>query len=422
MYNFPKNNNKRKKLAILLFLLFSAATLPLLFRTPAKNSGREGREEDAAAKTVGSPKTETDAESGAESNSASGDLTGRSGTDAETDSETDVETKKKRKVAAYVKSASSKKDSKRDKIFPYLSLQIEEIGAEKEENASRKREVTLGKDRVVIKHPARLSLRFHKNNSTYSEKQIRVSIGTQTFTRPEFPFNFNSSEEETAIRWFLEGEGGSASEKSGVHSHLFIADGTPPQLKYKIVDSRISSKGAVSAAAKLRLIPDDKNGSGVKEIMWRLQNEEAWKKYQSSLTLADTFGAKESEKLYFFATDLAGNRSREVSISFSIDKTPPFLPELFVNFNNRGEIMVPKNGIVIPNIEEGATLEYRVNEENFKKIRTGQTLFLPENSTSSITIKISDEVGNFNQKIYKVKSDTRPPSTKIIINGKEVPL
>jgi len=294
-------------------------------------------------------------------------------------------------------------------------LQMEVLGSE---NLNKKNLVLISnKQKTLLKHPAHLKFTLINANGTSSNQPLNIKFNQSGFTKQKTPFTWEPPAGNNSISWYLTDQN---SQPNRAISHFFYLDGTPPRLKFKIEGSPLTPNHTVSPGASLKLKAVDESENGIKKIIWRKKNENSWRTYREPLVLKNLMENNRVE-IIASAIDKADNHSIPNNFTFTIDAVAPSIPDLFPGTAENSTLLIPPAGVVIPRLEADTKLYYRLDEGKYINIQTGQTLKIPPDSIHNLTLRASDAVGNSTEKRYKLKSDTTPPYTRILINGSHPP-
>jgi len=106
-----------------------------------------------------------------------------------------------------------------------------------------------------------------------------------------------------------------------------------------------------------------------------------------------------------------GNQTQVQTYSFRINSTPPQLPTVFQGLQE--PFRVPREGLSVADYPKGAIVEYKLDDSDFRKLEPGDRIIVDKEGEHTITIRVTDEVGNVTEKTYKVLVDNTPPTSTL---------
>ncbi|MEQ9366843.1 MAG: Ig-like domain repeat protein [Leptospirales bacterium] len=203
-----------------------------------------------------------------------------------------------------------------------------------------------------------------------------------------------------------------AGNKNTVRTRQLMIDSTAPTVRGTVVNSKVTRSGAVGKDAKLSLSAKD-GGTGVKSILWRAGREGEWREYEAPIALAGLTG--DGQRLIEYkAVDRIENETVSGIFSYTIDTTAPAIPVILPAQAAGDEpILVRRDSLEVPPLEEGSTLEYRLDDGSYAPLQPGQKIPLPESGEHELTLRVTDELGNVRETTYRIKVDMTPPVTTI---------
>ncbi|MCR9142066.1 MAG: hypothetical protein NXI24_07425 [bacterium] len=203
-----------------------------------------------------------------------------------------------------------------------------------------------------------------------------------------------------------------AGNKNTPRTRQLMIDSTAPTVRSTVVNSKVTRSGAVGKDAKLSLSAKD-SGTGVKSIMWRPGRDGEWQQYTAPIALAKLSG--DGQRLIEYkATDRIENETISSIFSYTIDTTAPSIPVILPEQAEDAEpILVRRDSLEVPPLEEGSTLEYKLDDGSYAPLKPGQKIPLPESGEHTLTLRTTDELGNVRETTYRIKVDVTPPVTTI---------
>lgn len=203
-----------------------------------------------------------------------------------------------------------------------------------------------------------------------------------------------------------------AGNKNTARTRQLMIDSTAPTVKGHVVNSKTTRTGAVGADAKLSLSAQD-SGTGVKSIMWRAGREGAWQEYTTPIALADISG--DGQRLIEYkAMDRIDNETISNIFSYTIDTVAPSIPVILPDQAEGSDpLLVRRDSLEVPPLEEGSTLEYKLDDGSYAPLKRGEKIPLPESGEHTLTLRVTDELGNVREQVYRIKVDITPPVTTI---------
>ena len=203
-----------------------------------------------------------------------------------------------------------------------------------------------------------------------------------------------------------------AGNKNTARTRQLMIDSTAPTVKSTVVNSKVTRNGAVGKDAKLALSAKD-SGTGVKSILWRPGRDGEWQEYTAPIALAELTG--DGQRLIEYkAIDRIDNETISNIFSYTIDTTAPAIPTILPEQKEGDEpILVRRDSLEVPPLEEGSTLEYKLDDGSYAPLKPGQKIPLPESGEHDLTLRVTDELGNVRETTYRIKVDITPPVTTI---------
>ncbi|MBX7056668.1 MAG: hypothetical protein K1X75_01290 [Leptospirales bacterium] len=211
------------------------------------------------------------------------------------------------------------------------------------------------------------------------------------------------------VRWYSVDRAGN---RSAEQVRAIRIDSTPPKLQFALSGTRTGPMLEVGGGATLALSASDE-GCGVESLQWRRGAQEAWQPYVSPLPLRDLAFEGGRGLIEYRATDRLQNETPIESFQYLLDLTPPALPRMFGDAAPGESVLINRQGIRFPAVEKGATLEYRLNDESFSIAPQEQPLILDREGPATLTIRVTDAVGNSQQRSFTLNIDLRSPETEI---------
>lgn len=208
------------------------------------------------------------------------------------------------------------------------------------------------------------------------------------------------------IEWYAVDRAGN---KSPISIRKVLLDSTAPSLVRSIEGSKVAVDGSVSATAKVALTARDE-GTGLDKIQWRSGTEGEWKTYESAIAL-ESIATNDAGVIQYKAKDKIGNETTVQTYSFRIDRVPPQAPTVFQGLTE--PFRIPADGISVADFPKNAVVEYKVDNSDFRKLEPGQKIIIEQEGEHTVTIRVTDEVGNVTEKSYKVLVDNTPPQSKL---------
>ncbi len=203
-----------------------------------------------------------------------------------------------------------------------------------------------------------------------------------------------------------------AGNKNTARTRQLMIDSTAPTVKSTVVNSKVTRNGAVGKDAKLSLSAKD-SGTGVKSILWRPGRDGEWQEYTAPIALAELTGDGQ-RVIEYKAIDRIENETVSNIFSYTIDTTAPAIPVILPEQKEGDEpILVRRDSLEVPPLEEGSTLEYKLDDGSYAPLKPGQKIPLPESGEHDLTLRVTDELGNVRETTYRIKVDITPPVTTI---------
>jgi hypothetical protein len=203
-----------------------------------------------------------------------------------------------------------------------------------------------------------------------------------------------------------------AGNKNTPRTRQLMIDSTAPTVRGAVVNSKVTRNGAVGKDAKLALSAKD-SGTGVKSIMWRPGRDGQWQEYSAPIALAELEGDGQ-QLIEYKAIDKIDNETISNIFSYTVDTTAPAIPVILPEQAEGDEpILVRRDSLEVPPLEEGSTLEYKLDDGSYAPLQPGQKIPLPESGEHELTLRVTDELGNVRETTYRIKVDITPPVTTI---------
>lgn len=199
-----------------------------------------------------------------------------------------------------------------------------------------------------------------------------------------------------------------AGNKSPISIRKVFLDSTAPSL-VRTIEGKVATDGSVAATAKAVLTARDE-GTGLDKIEWRSGTEGEWKVYESAIAL-ETIAQNDAGVIQYKAKDKIGNETTVQTYSFRIDRVPPQAPTVFQGLTE--PFRIPAEGISVADFPKNAVVEYKVDNSDFRKLEPGQKIIIEQEGEHTVTIRVTDEVGNVTEKTYKVLVDNTPPKSTL---------
>lgn len=199
-----------------------------------------------------------------------------------------------------------------------------------------------------------------------------------------------------------------AGNKSPISIRKVLLDSTAPTL-VRSIDGKVAADGSVSANSKVQLTARDE-GTGLDKIEWRSGTEGEWKTYESAIAL-ESIAQNDAGVIQYKAKDKIANETSIQTYSFRIDRVAPQPPTVFQGLTE--PYRVPADGITVSDFPKNAVVEYKVDNSDFRKLEPGQKIIIEQEGDHTVTIRVTDEVGNVTEKTYKVQVDNTPPKSQL---------
>ncbi|NLG16291.1 MAG: hypothetical protein GX556_03040 [Fibrobacter sp.] len=199
----------------------------------------------------------------------------------------------------------------------------------------------------------------------------------------------------------------------------FAVDLTAP---VSVVAIEKAEKDLILTRSEMISINSSDNLSGVKEILFRFDNDINFSVYKKGIPLRKLNDGKHT--LFFYSTDNVDNAEEIKSLSFSIDDNPPE-PEMvysgdFFALTDKAKFISPRTLVKVEakdNMSEVTQIEYSIDGTNFKDYTQPFALHTMEGKRS-VSVRAKDIKGNISQIIRTyVIMDVRPPKCKYEIIG-----
>ena len=200
-----------------------------------------------------------------------------------------------------------------------------------------------------------------------------------------------------------------AGNKSPIQIRRIYIDSTAPTLTRTIEGSKIATDGSVAKTAKAVLTARDE-GTGVDKIEWRSGTEGEFKTYETAIALA-SIAQNDTGVIQYRAKDKIGNETAIQTYSFRIDSVAPQLPTIFQGLQE--PYRIPREGLSVADFPKNAIVEYKIDDSDFRKLEPGDRIVIDKEGEHTVTIRVTDEVGNVTEKTYKVLVDNTPPKSEL---------
>jgi len=251
-----------------------------------------------------------------------------------------------------------------------------------------------------------LVLHFNPKDEVSGVDQVYAKVNGGTYFVVSNQELRLSADGSYVIEWYAIDKAGN---KSPIQIRRVYIDSTAPTVTRMIEGSKVASDGSVAKTAKVVLVARD-DGTGVDKIEWRSGTEGDWKVYESALAL-EPLGQNGLGVIQYRATDKVGNQTQVQTYSFRINSTPPQLPTVFQGLQE--PFRVPREGLSVADYPKGAIVEYKLDDSDFRKLEPGDRIIVDKEGEHTITIRVTDEVGNVTEKTYKVLVDNTPPTSTL---------
>ncbi len=262
------------------------------------------------------------------------------------------------------------------------------------------------------------SFSFRADDATSGVEHIYFSVNGEPYKMYNTAIVL-TQEGDYVLKYYAVDNVGNAETPNTVN--IFI-DISAPETNLEISGDR--HENIISGRSKLMLKADDR-GIGIDKIFFKL-DENDWKNYQSPLAAA--LMEQGEHTLMYYSIDLKGNREKEKSFSFYVDKTPPVMVQELIgkSFIAGGrEYASGRNQIKITTFDNKAGVRdvyYSVNNRPFVKY---EGPFYLSDIQGSLYLKAyaTDNVGNRTESFEKAESVTIPyidlagPSLAYSFNG-----
>ncbi len=206
---------------------------------------------------------------------------------------------------------------------------------------------------------------------------------------------------------------------SNPQQNRFALDLTAP---VSVVAIEKAEKDLVLTRSEMISISSSDNLSGVKETLFRFDNDIGFSVYKKGIPLRKLNDGKHT--LFFYSIDNVDNTEEIKSISFSIDDIPPE-PEMvysgdFFALTDKAKFISPRTLVKVEardNMSEVTQIECSIDGANFKDYTEPFVLHAMEGKRS-VSVRAKDIKGNISQIIRTyVIMDIRPPKCKYEISG-----
>ncbi|MBL8018368.1 MAG: hypothetical protein JNM27_01765 [Leptospirales bacterium] len=201
-----------------------------------------------------------------------------------------------------------------------------------------------------------------------------------------------------------------AGNKSPIQIRRIYLDSTAPSLVRTIDSSKVATDGSLAKTAKIVLAARDE-GTGLDKIEWRSGTEGDWKVYESAIAAA-SIAQNDMGVIQYRAKDKIGNETAIQTYSYRIDSIPPQLPTIFQGLQE--PYRIPREGLSVADFPKNALVEYKIDESDFKKLEPGDRIVIDKEGEHTVTIRVTDEVGNVTEKTFKVLVDNTPPKSELM--------
>lgn len=256
-----------------------------------------------------------------------------------------------------------------------------------------------------------LFVRFPTTDDLSGVQDVYVQLNDAAFTR-----NVNRELRLTEdglynIRWYSRDRAGNSSE---VQARAIRIDSTAPKIHHFLTDSPLVQGETVGPKALLALSAEDGEGVGVKAVEWRASRDGRWNPYTGPVRLADVASSQDGTEtgvIQYRAVDRLDNDTGERVFHYRIDRRAPAIPPLFRTDDRPHR--VGQEGVAVGRIEEGAVMEYKIGDSNYTRVEEGEHIRFDEEGRHTLTVRISDAVGNLREESYDVLVDFSAPVSEI---------
>jgi hypothetical protein len=207
------------------------------------------------------------------------------------------------------------------------------------------------------------------------------------------------------LQWYGTDVVGNRSE---VKVRNLLIDSTAPSLTATLEDSKQSAEGHVAASARLRLQASDAL-SGLKLVRWRNGLSGTWNVYGDAIVLKNQ-PYESIGLIQYQAVDKAGNESDVVNFNYILDSIPPAMPPVF---DRPQPVLVPNEGLLVQGLEKDSTLQYKIDNGQFLSATEGEVIRFPANGAHTLLLRMTDSVGNKQEKTIQVMVDRLAPQSEI---------
>ncbi len=272
-----------------------------------------------------------------------------------------------------------------------------------------------GFDYYSLPSGGKLALKFDVTDIGIGVRQLFASVNDGPF-QPVINNRMELRQDGIyTIRWYADDKVGNKSKTQLIRVGI---DSTPPTVSSRVENSKVTAQGGVSRDARLVLAAADK-GTGLKSIEWRAGQEDSWQEYKGPIGLAAL--AKEGKGLVQYrATDVLGNTTSLGSLAYLIDITPPQLPAIAAQRGvtrtrngDKEQLMVSREGFQVPQVEKGTILEYKIDDGEYRRIEPGERIRFEKDGEYTLTMRVTDELGNSQTRTYNIRVDRTAPRSTI---------
>ena len=206
------------------------------------------------------------------------------------------------------------------------------------------------------------------------------------------------------------------NNKSDIKTYRYYIDVTPPKVKIKILGNYDLKNNIyyVSPYSKLTIKATD--NKKVKNIFYVINGKKYT--YTDEIDLSGFYGLR---TIFYYATDIAGNKSAVKTIKVFIDNTAP-ITRINIGtpkFIDRDTIFISSNTLISFSASDRYSkikrIEYAINNQDFKPFKS--KFLLDKEGLYNIYYRSEDDLGNLEQtKVSKIYVDNTPPEIKIIFS------
>lgn len=260
------------------------------------------------------------------------------------------------------------------------------------------------------------TIRPFKKDKEYLER-IEVSIDGQDFKTYDGSLNFSSEGPhqikfravDPVLNW------------SPIQTFRVYVDKTEPVGQYVWKGPTFSKGGDlfINSKSELSIVAQD-NLSGIKNIFYKLDEKEAFRKFPYS----KVFKKEGRYNLTTYAVDNVGNKENDKKLSFTVDeKSPKTKAKIIGNSYEKGDKLFANTGSLIAlessdNLSGVERVEFQLNKG---LITNYSTPILLSDTKTKLHYRGIDNVNNKeNWKTYNVLLDTKPPRIRMSSKGKSL--